>query len=293
MLLVYFLKHIAMFIISVSGSACFLYSIIIYFLIKFRHVIKLSVKQKFCILVSCIILSIIILNFFPKYGGYTINNKKVYELEFITNLVADLISDETEIIDIEISKIEVLPIEGKRYGNIFITRKDIKYRYVMIDNMYIVPISIYSVALISKSLYEYVDSKDNINQIIVYKNTKLIKEINGVNINSNAKELVKSQNKNKYKMRIDVNNGKITYETSDGTIDEYLRKKEANLCIYNNQRILMFNVSLHKDGDDFATNLPGGSYSVVVCDIYHKSLSNTIYYDVQNRKVSNIVVGND
>lgn len=72
------------------------------------------------------------------------------------------------------------------------------------------------------------------NEIEVYKNTKFVKSINGIDINSDYYTRNEFKEKQKYKIKINITeDGYLKYETEGCTLEEFINNENAIVSIFN------------------------------------------------------------
>lgn len=169
---------------------------------------------------------------------------------------------------------------------------------------------------IEELLYDkdYGEQANVLNKIEVYKNTKYVKTINGIDINTDYENREKFRSEKDYKIKIKITkDGYFEYEAEGCTFDEYLNNEEVGLAIYDKSKKLVvstFQIFGIKDNlsETFKSNLniskmamycyPDGTYYIYVCERSDKGeieiKSNAIKLEVQKRKAIDFeVVQND
>ena len=128
---------------------------------------------------------------------------------------------------------------------------------------------------------DYGEQANLTNTIEVYKNTKYIKSINGIDIDD-YEAIEKFRKEKEYKIKIKINNeGYLNYETEGCTLDEYINNNDVCVAIYNESEDLVKNTfqifgPIENLNKTFNGNLnintlawycyPDGKYYVYVCE---------------------------
>lgn len=177
----------------------------------------------------------------------SINGKKDSDLKLIINQIVDFKEKKTEIIyaktkDIKIYTESKLVNKTVRRHSDRIPRNGVSqyeyYYYLNIRNGdFIIPLSDMGKTIVIKDLLydnEYGEQVNFINKIEVYNNTKYIKSINGIDINSDYETREKFINEKEYKIKIKITeDGYLKYETEGCTLDEYINNENVGIAIYN------------------------------------------------------------
>lgn len=244
---------------------------------------EVKLTSKYIPIIVLIILVIFAFNLnysaiYP-YREYTINGKKVYGMELTFRTLGDIISNET--IEIKTNNCEI--IHDIRYGNHY-TIYD--YYLKINEGEYIIPIG--SASKVRGLLYQNSYGENSINTITVYKNSKIIKEINGLDLSAEDNEIYEfAYNKsNKINIALQPDNT-ITYQTVGCTIDEFINNEKIYLCIFdeNNNEVFWNNVKDEKT--ELPTNLKDGKYFAYICTHYMmlEKISNSIVYEIKDKKI--------
>lgn len=244
---------------------------------------EVKLTSKYIPIIVLIILVIFAFNLnysaiYP-YREYTINGKKVYGMELTFRTLGDIISNET--IEIKTNNCEI--IHDIRYRNHY-TIYD--YYLKINEGEYIIPIG--SASKVRGLLYQNSYGENSINTITVYKNSKIIKEINGLDLSAEDNEIYEfAYNKsNKINIALQPDNT-ITYQTVGCTIDEFINNEKIYLCIFdeNNNEVFWNNVKDEKT--ELPTNLKDGKYFAYICTHYMKleKISNSIVYEIKDKKI--------
>ena len=167
-----------------------------------------------------IVLSANINSFFVKSIA-SINGEKDSDLKYIINEVIDFNERKTEIIYAKTDEIKI-------YGRYYL---DIR------NGEYVIPLSDMAKSVIIKNLLynnEYGEQMNFNNKIEVYKNTKFVKSINGIDINSDYDRINEFKEEQKYKIKINITeDGYLLYAAEGCTLDEFINNENAMVCIYN------------------------------------------------------------
>ena len=244
---------------------------------------EVKLTSKYIPIIVLIILVIFAFNLnysaiYP-YREYTINGKKVYGMELTFRTLGDIINNET--IEIKTNNCEI--IHDIRYRNHY-TIYD--YYLKINEGEYIIPIG--SASKVRGLLYQNSYGENSINTITVYKNSKIIKEINGLNLSAEDNEIYEFAYNKSYKINIALQpDNTITYQTVGCTIDEFINNEKIYLCIFdeNNNEVYWNNVKDKKT--ELPTNLKDGKYFAYICTHYMKleKISNSIVYEIKDKKI--------
>ena len=244
---------------------------------------EVKLTSKYIPIIVLIILVIFAFNLnysaiYP-YREYTINGKKVYGMELTFRTLGDIISNET--IEIKTNNCEI--IHDIRYSNHY-TIYD--YYLKINEGEYIIPIG--SASKVRGLLYQNSYGENSINTITVYKNSKIIKEINGLDLSAEDNEIYEFAYNKSYKINIALQpDNTITYQTVGCTIDEFINNEKIYLCIFdeNNNEVFWNNVKDEKT--ELPTNLKDGKYFAYICTHYMKleKISNSIVYEIKDKKI--------
>lgn len=240
-------------------------------------------------IILLILIPILVTNFTPEYRQYTINNKKINEFEMIYNVFRDCIFKQTE--EIQLNNIR-FDTDLKFYHTRSGTNRFVKDYYITIDtNKYIIPINQYEKA--TRLIYSNNYGEKSVNTITVYKNSKLVKSINGIELTADFDEIKKFINEQEYIVNVNLNeNGIIEYRTIGCTFNEFINNEIAYLCTLNEQGKTKVQQDL-KDENKLPTNLANGTYRVCVCKLKGGQMvevGNCIRYQLNNNTVSNVVI---
>lgn len=163
----------------------------------------------------------------------SINGKKDSDLKSAINQILDYKKRETEFIYAKTKEIN----------------SSAKNESLNIKNgEYIIPLRSMADSLtIDDLLYNgnYGEQVNYLNKIEVYKNTKFIKSINGIDINSDYETLKKFIKDKDYKIKIKVTeDGILQYETVGCTLEEYIQNNEdITIGVYNDKGNLIVTTS--------------------------------------------------
>lgn len=213
------------------------------------------------------------------YREYTINGKKVYGMEMTFRTLGDIISNET--IEIKTNNCEI--VHNIRSRN----RYTIYDYYIKInEGEYIIPIG--SASKVRGLLYQNSYGENSINTITVYKNSKIIKDINGIDLSAEDNEIYEFANNKQYKINIALQpDNTITYQTVGCTIDEIISNEKIYLCIFDENNNEVFWNNAKDEKAELPTNLRDGKYSAYICTHYIKleKISNSIVYEIKDKKI--------
>lgn len=249
----------------------------------------------------------------------SINGKKNSDLKSIINQIADFKGKKTELIYAKTKDI-IIDIDTKLVrktgrsasGRYNASEKSYykSYYYLNIRNgEYIIPLSdMTKPIVIEKLLYdkEYGEQANLTNTIELYKNTKYVKSINGIDINSDNETIEKFSNEKGYKIKIKITeDGYLEYETDGCDLEEYINNEDVGVAIYNESEELIvttFQIFGAKKNLDktFYGNLninilaiycyPDGTYYAYVCKKKNKwgeieRESNPVKFRVEKKKI--------
>lgn len=238
-----------------------------------------------------------------------INGKKSKDLKTMINQIVDFNQKKTEFIYATTKEIESVGEIKKRTTNRGRYENNY-YNYLTIrDGEYIIPLSSNVTQItIERLLYNksYGEQVDFENKIEVYKNTKYIKSINGIDIDD-YEEIEAFCKEKEYKIKINITeDGYLKYKTEGCTLNEYINNENVTVGIYNESGELKIYTSQflnsNEEGKDETFNgelninklamccYPDGTYYAYVCkkdDTGYKSekVSNGIEFKVKQRKV--------
>ena len=255
---------------------------------------KKRVKKIRIISTIVLLLILIIINNhnLDGYKEYTINGRKIYWIEMYIRNLSDIITADT--IDIQTDDVKVInemaTINGSRGNLSYYT-----VYYLDINNgEYIIPfkkiysgktpvMDIFNNNVVEKNLL-YKSAEGEKNTITVYKNSKLIKAINGVELNGDKEKLNEKINeflkKKEYEISISIKEDKtIEYITEGCTVDEFFSKEKDKLLlgIFNEENRMVINTII-KHNDKLPTNLPDGKYRVCIIKYNGTEISNSVTY---------------
>lgn len=185
-------------------------------------------------------LSIILsssINMVFKNNTTIINAQRSSDLKWMINVITDFKKRETEIIYArtqDINTFEERKLITKKRRPARHEYKD--YYYLNIgDGEYIIPVKDFETCIIINDLLynnKYGEQINFINEIEVYKNTKFIKSINGINLDSDSEAIQNFINEKEYKIKINITDeGALTFETDGCTLKEYITQKDARICV--------------------------------------------------------------
>lgn len=166
-------------------------------IIILRKTDEVSFTSKHMPIIVLIILIIFAFNLnysaIRPYKKYTIDSKKIYGIEMTFRALGDIISNKT--IEIKTNNWKIIhDIRSRRKHNIY------DYYLEINEGEYIIPIG--NVAKVRALLYQSSYGENSINVITVYKNSKIIKEINGVDLSAESYEIYEFANNKQYKINI-------------------------------------------------------------------------------------------
>lgn len=210
-----------------------LYKLVSVFLeiLKIKNTQK-SKKNFICSIVVLIIFSVLLSNKVSYLFDSTttsIKGKKASDLQSIINQILDFKERETEIIYAKAENINAFN-ETVRTG---------QQAYLNIrDGEYTIPLSSMAVPIVIEDLLyneNYGEQVNYLNQIEVYKNTKFVKSINGIDIDSDYETKKAFSKEKEYKIEIKISEGgNLQYETEGCTLEEYIHYNEdITVGVYN------------------------------------------------------------
>lgn len=204
-----------------------------------------SKKFFVCSILVLIILSVLLSNNVSVVFSNTttsINGKKDSDLKSRINQILDFKERKTEIIYAKTKDLntfnETVRTRKQRSDGTY-RYKEITYYYLNIrEGEYIIPLrSMADPIVIENLLYNknYGEKVNYLNQIEVYKNTKFIKSINGIDIDSDYETRKKFTKEKEYKIEIKISeDGILQYETEGCTLEEYIHNNEdVTVGVYN------------------------------------------------------------
>jgi len=197
-------------------------------------------------IIVAIVMSIVLsynISFIFMEKTTSIKGKKYSDLKSLINQIVDFNVKSTEIIYVSSDDIKTFNIQTTRKSR---STDRISYRtsevwnyYLDIRNGdYIIPLSSMAAPLIIEDLLynnNYGEQVNYLNEIEVYKNTKYIKSINGIDIDSDYETRKKFSKEKEYKIKIKISeNGVLQYETEGCTLEEYIHNNEdVTVGVYN------------------------------------------------------------
>lgn len=271
--------------IKVAMILFFIPQIIGLFLTKKKQITLTSKTIKIAIVLA-IIISALILNYTSDYKKYKIDGSRVYGIEMYVKTLGDIISRDT--IDIKSNKVK-LEIEQEYVGGRYGSGHMITYYYLNInDGEYVIPIE--REDKVEALLYNNTYGERTINTITVYKNSKFVKAVNGIDISEDATQINEFIKNKGYKINIKLGEDKtIYYETEGCTLDEFINNEIVFLCVFNENEKMVYNTDI-ENNTKLPVNLADGIYTVAVCGRSWKPISNTITYKVKDRVIYEIGV---
>lgn len=238
------------------------------------------------------------LNLIPiKISSYKGNTPS--DFKAIVNEIIDFNKKETEIVYAITNNINIYSVKNTYFNNIKISDYTIVLNnkgkqsvenvyYININNgEYIIPLSDITKAMaIEKLLYngEYGEQSSIENKIEIYKHTKFIKSINGIDINSSQEIINNYQENNRYKINLNITeDGYFKYDTNGFSFDDFISYENAVLCMFDENDEVVYNSSqvFGKDKTNFSLlsikNVamycaPGKSCSIYMCGSNNRDL---------------------
>mgnify|MGYP007131982092 CR=1 FL=1 len=238
------------------------------------------------ILVICVVF-IFNCDYANQYRKYKINGNKAYGTAF--RIIGDLITNQT----IEVNTDKVKVVQDTIYlGSYKKFDHEEKGYYLDIDDgKYVIPVI--NINVVRPLLYTYSYGEKTNNKIILYKNSKLIKSINGVELSDN--EAIKEFLNNKYytvSLYVQQDN-KIKCETVGCTVEEFISNNRYTwLCVLNDKEEIVKYIDIK---NEMPVNLPvdlkDGKYEVCFCKYHGSKLereSNSIKFTIKNGIITKI-----
>ena len=243
--------------------------------------VGLTSKHKPIIVLIILIIFAFNLNYtaIRTYKKYTINSKKIYGIEMTFRVLEDIISNKT----IEINTNNCNIIRDKRVGQ---THNIYDYYLEINEGEYIIPIE--NPNKVRALLYQSSYGENSINTIKLYKNSKVIKEINGVDLSAKDNEIYEFSNNKKYKINIVLQSDKtIAYKTFGCTVDEFISNEDICLSIFDKNDKVVFVKTIKESTDKLPIHLNDGKYSAYICTeiINLEKISNSIVYEIKDGKI--------
>ena len=251
--------------------------------IKMSKVLKIICR----IVLLCLSILIVLNISFNRagYKKYTLNNNRISGGGLVLRTLSDVISRET--FEIKTNKVRLIS-EQRR------TRRSTVYDwYLEINNgEYVIPTE--HEYKVRKLLYETTYGERDINTICVYKNSKFIKAINGVELSEDIDKINDFADKKEYRINIKVNEDySLTYETVGCTLEVFKSNETLVFCVTNEDNRWVVNTGITVN-DKLPTNLPNGKYKLCIRneDKHNKQVSNTISYTKKDGVICEIEVEN-
>lgn len=299
--MLFFLNQIInMRILSIILTIVFALIIVILFVLitnrtGYRYTPKEQMKKYnryFMIFIIILLVICTLVYIFSFYRKYEINNKRVNLISATVKLYEDKKKQETEIIHIKTNDIK------------FITDNRYEEYYINLSTAgYIVPIKL------GKKLDSLLYTNGNINEIVLYKQTKILKSINGTELedlsyNLNNKEFIKLYLNKNLDNNYDINikllkeSGIIEIKPSRYTLDDLASNDNILLCIYNEKNILTKKRKIDSQLDGRVNKIRSyvfedGRYRMCICNLVdeiYTEISNSIIYEVNNNRITDIIV---
>lgn len=212
--------------------------VVLYKLVSaFLEILKIKNTQKSkknfaCSIFVLIIFSVLLsnnVNFLFKGMTTSIKGKKDSDLQSRINQILDFKERETEVIYAKTENINTFN-ETVRTGQ--------QYYLNIRDGEYIIPLSSMAAPIVIEDLLynkNYGEQVNYLNEIEVYKNTKFIKSINGIDIDSDYETRKTFSKEKEYKIEIKISeDGNLQYETEGCTLEEYIHYNEdITVGVYN------------------------------------------------------------
>lgn len=252
-------------------------------IIILRKTDEVSFTSKHMPIIVLIILIIFAFNLnysaIQPYKKYTIDSKKIYGIEMTFRALGDIISNKT--IEIKTNNWKIIhDIRSRRKHNIY------DYYLEINEGEYIIPIG--NVAKVRALLYQSSYGENSINVITVYKNSKIIKEINGVDLSAESHEIYEFANNKQYKINIVLQpNQTISYQTVGCTLDEFISNNDVLLYIFDKNDKVVSMREIKEGVDNLPVDLDNGKYSAYICThiMNLEKISNSIVYEVKDGKI--------
>ena len=261
-------------------------------IILLRKKDDVQLPKKYIIIVILVIFIVFIFNcdYANKYDKYKVNGNKVYGTAF--RIIGDLITNQT--IEVNTDKVKVVQdtIYLGYYRKSSNMRNIEKVYYLDTDNgKYVIPVI--NINVVRSLLYTYSYGENTNNQIILYKNSKLIKSINGVELSDN--EAIKKFLNNKYyivSLYVQPDK-KIKCEAVGCTVEEFIsNNKYIWLCVLNDKEEIIKIINIKNELPvNLPTDLKDGKYEVCFCKYYGSKLereSNSIKFTIKNGIITEI-----
>ena len=256
--------------------------------------VKLTAKHRPIIVIIIIVIFAFCLNYIAMlpYGKYTIHSRKVYGIEMAFRTLGDMISNKTIEIKSENCKVRTIkrsytPRKTTGWYSTSGTRQTIYDYYLEIDEgKYIIPIG--SATKVKALLYQNSYGQKSINTITVYKNSKIIKEINGVDLSAESHEIYEFANNKQYKINIVLQpNQTISYQTVGCTLDEFISNNDVLLYIFDKNDKVVSMREIKEGVDNLPVDLDNGKYSAYICTFFMnlEKISNSIIYEIKDGKI--------
>lgn len=245
--------------------------------------VELTSKHMPIIVLIITVIFIISLSITDTYDRYVIDGKRVYGIEMVFNTFKDVMTNKT--IEIEAYDYEI--IHEKELTRKY---KYNKYYLSINEGEYIIPIGNKNKVLLL--LYNYSYGENAINKIETYKNSKIIKAINGIKLSAKDDEIYEFAQNKQYKINIVLQPNKqtITYQTIGCTLNELLKNEDIYLSIFDKNDRAVFEKYITKGEDVLPVNLIDGKYRAYVCTHVFKleKISNGIEYEIKNGEIQQI-----
>lgn len=244
---------------------------------------EVSLTSKHIPIIVLIILIIFAFNLnytaIRPYEKYTIDSKKIYGIEMTFRALGDIISNKT--IEIKTNNWKIIhDIRVRRTHNIY------DYYLEINEGEYIIPIG--NPNKVSALLYQSSYGENSINTITLYKNSKLLKEINGVDLSAKDNEIYEFANNKKYKINIVLQSDKtIAYQTFGCTVDEFISNEHICLSIFDKNDEVVFVKTIKESTDELPVHLNDGKYSAYICThiMNLEKISNSVVYEIKDGKI--------
>jgi hypothetical protein len=244
---------------------------------------EVSLTSKHMPIIVWIILIIFLFNLnytaIRPYKKYTIDSKKIYGIEMTFRALGDIINNKT----IEIKTNNWKIIHDRR-----LTRRHTIYDYYLEINEgeYIIPIG--NANKVRALLYQNSYGEKSTNTITVYKNSNIIKEINGVDLSAKDNEIYEFANMKQYKINIVLQAAQtISYQTIGCTVDEFISNEDVCLSIFDKNDKAVFVKTIKESTDELPVHLDDGKYYAYICThiMNLEKISNGIVYEIKDGKI--------
>lgn len=212
----------------------------------------------------------------------------------------DIINNQT--IDINAKNVEVMSYKvtkwrggGKRRSS---RERIIYYHYLNInEGEFMIPIK--DDEIVEALLYYKSYGEKSTNTITVYKNSKLVRAINGIELSAKNEEINEFYNNKQYKIKMEIQEDKsIKLKTEGCTIEEYINnERRVNMGVFDENNNIVYFYPLNDWDGQLPTKLKNGQYRVYLwrsrLEIEKIDNSNTITYTIKDEDITKIEYEND